>query len=67
MNASVGAPLLQVQNLAKTYRLPRSSLLSRAPEVQALGGVSFTLHAGRSLGVVGESGSGKSKIGRAHV
>ena len=64
MNASSGAPLLQVENLAKTYRLPRSSLLARAPEVQALGGVSFTLHAGRSLGVVGESGSGKSTLAR---
>ena len=57
-------PLLQVENLSKTYRLPRQSLLSAAPTVQALGGVSFTLHAGRSLGVVGESGSGKSTLAR---
>jgi peptide/nickel transport system ATP-binding protein len=58
------APLLQAQALTKRYRLPRERLLSRAPEVQALDGVSFTLHAGRNLGVVGESGSGKSTLAR---
>ena len=57
-------PLLVVENLAKRYRLPREHLLSPAPEVQALDGVSFTLHAGRSLGIVGESGSGKSTLAR---
>ena len=58
------APLLQVDRLSKTYRLPRPSLLQSAPTVQALDGVSFTLHAGKSLGVVGESGSGKSTLAR---
>jgi peptide/nickel transport system ATP-binding protein len=57
-------PLLQVNQLAKTYRLPRQNLLAPAPEVQALAGVSFTLQAGKSLGVVGESGSGKSTLAR---
>jgi peptide/nickel transport system ATP-binding protein len=58
------AALLVVENLAKRYRLSRRSLLQAAPEVQALDGVSFTLRAGRSLGVVGESGSGKSTLAR---
>ena len=58
------APLLVVDDLTKQYRLPRDSLLSSAATVQALDGVSFTLHAGRSLGVVGESGSGKSTLAR---
>jgi peptide/nickel transport system ATP-binding protein len=57
-------PLLAVENLGKRYRLPRRRLLSPAPEVQALDGVSFTLWAGRSLGIVGESGSGKSTLAR---
>ena len=57
-------PLLAVENLGKRYRLPRPSLLAPAPEVQALGGVSFSLQAGRSLGIVGESGSGKSTLAR---
>ncbi len=57
-------PLLAVEGLAKRYRLPRRHLLAPAPEVQALAGVSFTLAAGRSLGVVGESGSGKSTLAR---
>jgi peptide/nickel transport system ATP-binding protein len=59
-----GAPLLQVQDLVKHYRLPRERLLSPAPLVRALEGVSFELAAGRSLGVVGESGSGKSTLAR---
>jgi ABC-type oligopeptide transport system ATPase subunit len=56
--------LLEVKDLAKTYRLPRERLLQPGPQVQALDGVSFTLEAGKSLGIVGESGSGKSTLAR---
>jgi peptide/nickel transport system ATP-binding protein len=64
MAAAVSPHLLTVQNLGKRYRLPRQHLLAPAPEVQALDDVSFTLPAGRSLGIVGESGSGKSTLAR---
>jgi peptide/nickel transport system ATP-binding protein len=57
-------PLLQVQDLARTFTLPRERLLQPPPVVEALRGVSFTLHAGRSVGIVGESGSGKSTLAR---
>ncbi|HEX6704421.1 MAG TPA: ATP-binding cassette domain-containing protein [Albitalea sp.] len=56
--------LLEVTDLVKHYKLPRDSLLRPAPVVHALNGVSFTLEAGKSLGIVGESGSGKSTLAR---
>lgn len=46
-------PLLEVKNL-------KTSFFSHLGEIQAVRGLSFTLHQGDVLGIVGESGSGKS-------
>jgi peptide/nickel transport system ATP-binding protein len=51
-------PLLDVQELSIAYRTPAGLL-------QAVDRVSFSLEAGRSLGLVGESGCGKTTIGLA--
>lgn len=57
-------PLLRVRDL-KTYFPIRKGLFSRTVgHVKAVDGVSFDLHAGRTLGLVGESGCGKTTVGR---
>jgi len=56
--------LLQVRHLGKRFTLSRDSLFTPPASLQALSDVSFTLEAGKSLGVVGESGSGKSTLAR---
>ena len=61
---STAAPLLQVEDVTRTYTLPREKLWAPPPQVRALQGVSFTLQTGHSLGIVGESGSGKSTLAR---
>lgn len=63
---SVAAPLLEVRDLKVHFPFRRGSWLR--PErgvLRAVDGVSFTLEAGRTLGLVGESGCGKSTTARA--
>jgi peptide/nickel transport system ATP-binding protein len=56
--------LLEARDLTRRYTLPRPHPLAAAPMLTALEDVSFTLDAGKTLGVVGESGSGKSTLAR---
>ena len=56
------APILDVRNLSKTYRVRRS--IGLVETVEAAQDISFTVERGRTLGIVGESGSGKSTVAR---
>ena len=52
--------LLEARNLTKHFPLRKGLFSSDPGAVRAVDGVSFTIEAGRTLGVVGESGCGKS-------
>ena len=56
--------LLEVENLVKTYRLPREKFWQKAGLVQAVAGIGLHMRAGQNFGIVGESGSGKSTLAR---
>ena len=55
--------VVEAKDLKKVYPIRRG--MFRAPaQLQAVGGVSFTLEEGKTLAVVGESGCGKSTLAR---
>ena len=64
MSAVSADTLVQVDDVA-THFVQGGGFLAGKPQVlRAVDGVSFTLRAGRTLGLVGESGCGKSTLGR---
>ena len=56
----LGSVVLEARRLSKTFTRAGSS-------ISAVGSASFSVAAGRTLGIVGESGSGKSTIARILV
>src|SRR5437870_3786339 len=59
------APVLDVRDLKKHFRIRKGFLQRAAGHVYAVDGVSFWIREGETLGLVGESGCGKSTVGRA--
>jgi oligopeptide/dipeptide ABC transporter ATP-binding protein len=62
--AASGGALLEVADLIKDFSVRGGGLLGRRAQLRAVGGVSFAIAPGETLGIVGESGCGKSTLGR---
>ena len=55
--------VVQATNLKRNYEISRG-MFNKPSVLQAVGGVSFSVAAGKTLAVVGESGCGKSTLAR---
>jgi dipeptide transport system ATP-binding protein len=55
--------VVEAKNLRQVYKI-RRGLFKEPAHLQAVGGVSFAIEAGKTLAVVGESGCGKSTLAR---
>jgi oligopeptide/dipeptide ABC transporter ATP-binding protein len=63
-DASNGQALVSVNNLRTWFPIKRGILNRTIGHIKAVDGVSFDIHAGKTLGLVGESGCGKTTVGR---
>jgi dipeptide transport system ATP-binding protein len=55
--------VVEAKDLRQVYKI-RRGLFKEPAQLQAVGGVSFAIEAGKTLAVVGESGCGKSTLAR---
>ena len=56
--------LLEVNHLKKYFQINKSFLKRDRKFLRAVDDISFTLDAGKTVGIVGESGCGKTTMGR---
>ncbi len=63
VTATADMPVVSATNLRRVYTISKG-LLRKPDLLQAVGDVSFSVRAGKTLAVVGESGCGKSTLAR---
>ena len=61
--APAGEEIIATENLKVWFPIRRGVIRRTVGYIKAVDGVSFTVAAGRTIGVVGESGSGKTTLG----
>ncbi len=62
MSEEIKTPLIEVRDLKKYFTI--NSGFFKSKQLKAVNGVSFSIEAGKTLGLVGESGCGKTTVGR---
>ena len=60
---TAGSPVVVARDIRRVYEIRRGPFRDRL-RLQAVGGISFAVDAGRTLAIVGESGCGKSTLAR---